>query len=78
MSILVFAQGSSSDITTRELSVELFKGIELGGAYEVTLEKGTSCIVKITTQEKIQEKINAKVENGVLKIANNCRSLKRQ
>jgi hypothetical protein len=51
---------------TRE--IKAFRGIEAGGAIDVTIEKGDSFIVVIETDENLQDNVKTTVSDSILRI----------
>ncbi len=72
----VNAQESSTANSSREYNVDSFGKIDIGGAFDIVLIKGDAPKVKITAEEKMFEKINVEVNDGVLKISFKSKRIK--
>jgi len=62
-SLLTFGQTGT---TKRKILTKPFSGLKVSGASDVTLIKGDDYIVVIEAPERIQDKINISVKNGIL------------
>lgn len=64
----IYAQKGNGKITTKEHTVSAFKGIEIGGNYDVKLLQGAQQSVKVETDEDLQQFISFEVKNDILRI----------
>ncbi len=64
----LFAQKDKGNVITQERTVSDFNAIEIGNALEVILSQGDAQIVKVETNEELQEFLKTDVDNGILKI----------
>ena len=74
--LLTFAYSSvkaqtrgNGNVTTQERKVSSFDAIEVGCAINLFISQGDQQLVKVQTDENLQERINTKVENGTLKLS---------
>ncbi len=72
----IFAQESSSEVKTRDYTLEQFSGIDIGGAFEIVIEQGETQNVKITAKEQFLDKLTVEVNDGILMIKTNTGILK--
>ena len=74
---LDFGRGAkgSGDLETRELSLDTFRALEVGGAFEVDIRFGKKQKVAITVDDNLWQYLETSVRNGWLKVDwdRNCR-----
>jgi hypothetical protein len=58
----------NKNVVTQEREVPAFNGVDAGGALDVYIQVGETHSVKIETDENLQEKVTAEVNNDILKI----------
>jgi len=66
--MMLLSIGLSAQEVTEDRQVGDFKGIDVGGTFDVTLEKGSKTAVKIEADKDMMEHIKTEVSNGILHI----------
>jgi len=64
----------NGDVTTQERQVPAFEAIKVGCAINLYVSQGDKQIVKVVTDENLQDRITTKVTNGTLSL--NCDNIK--
>lgn len=64
----------NSDVTTQERQVPAFEAIKVGCAINLYVSQGDKQIVKVVTDENLQDRITTKVTNGILSLS--CDNIK--
>lgn len=64
----------NGDVTTQERQVPAFEAIKVGCAINLYVSQGDKQIVKVVTDENLQDRITTKVTNGILSLS--CDNIK--
>lgn len=59
-------ENGGKNVVTQKRETSNFSGVSVGGALTVYLEKADNCLVEVETNENLQDKVKAYVENDIL------------